>query len=327
MKIIQYRKLFLSIGLAIVVVSLGILMTLGLKPGIDFTGGSLTEVRYATVPEKASIEEAIKALNVGEYSVRQSDSNAGSGYIITTRDLEESERASLESALTALGTEGAITRFTSVGPVIGQELFDKAIWAIGAMLIVIVCYVAFAFAGVGKPVSSWIYGFLVTLILGHDILVPIAAMAVMGTILGAQADILFVTALLTILGYSVNDTIVIFDRVREKLTIYRTEEKKTIKEAGVSRIEVTHHLTRPFDEIVGEAVSDTMARSINTSLTVFLALVALYVFGSEVTENFALVLMIGVLAGSYSSIFIASPLLVFIEEKFLRKGPHTPVVQ
>lgn len=327
MNIIKYRKLFLTIGLGIVLVSLGILLTLGLKPGIDFTGGSLTEVRYASVPEKAQVEAAIEGLSLGEYSVRQSDSNGGSGYLITTRDLNETERAGLEAALTSLGSEGTIARFTSVGPVIGQELFDKALWAIGAMLIVIICYVAFAFSGVGKPVSSWIYGFLVTLILGHDILVPVAAMAVMGYFMGAQADILFVTALLTILGYSVNDTIVIFDRVREKLTMYRREEKKTIKEAGVSRVETTYHLTRPFDEIVGEAVSDTMARSINTSLTVFLALIALYVFGSEVTENFALVLMIGVIAGSYSSIFIASPLLVFVEERFIRKRAETTVLQ
>ncbi|OGG70212.1 hypothetical protein A3I99_02235 [Candidatus Kaiserbacteria bacterium RIFCSPLOWO2_02_FULL_45_11b] len=315
MKIIAYRKLWLLIGAGIVTAAALIVLTLGLKPSIDFTGGSLTEVRYSTLPDKAVVEAAALATNLGTVSVRQSSSDVGQGYLVSTRDLNEGERAELSAALTALGEGGEISRFTSIGPVIGQELKDKAVWAIGAVLLLTICYVAFAFRGIGWPVSSWVYGGITILVLFHDILVPMAAMSLMGYFLGAEADILFVTVLLTILGYSVNDTIVIFDRVREKLHEHRTEHKKMVKVVGgLDQEVVTHTLLKPFDQIVGQAVNETMSRSINTSLTVVLALVALYFFGSTVTQNFIAVLLVGVLAGAYSSIFIANPLLVMYEE-------------
>ncbi len=315
MKIIAYRKLFLIIGVAIVLGAVLVVGLLGLKPSIDFTGGSLTEVRYTELPSQETVEEAVSALELGAASVRYSSSEVGQGYLVSTRDLTEEERTRLSSTLTELSAGGEISRFTSIGPVIGQELKDKAVWAIGAVLFLTICYVAFAFRGIGWPVSSWVYGGITILVLFHDILVPMAAMSLMGYFLGAEADILFVTVLLTILGYSVNDTIVIFDRVREKLKENRTEHKKVVKViGGMDQEEVTYTLTKPFDQIVGQAVDETMSRSINTSLTVVLALVALYFFGSSVTQNFIAVLLVGVLAGAYSSIFIANPLLVMYEE-------------
>jgi preprotein translocase subunit SecF len=315
MKIIANRKLFLIIGAGIVLLAAITVATLGLKPSIDFTGGSLTEVRYSNLPEKSAVEEKVSELGIGAASVRHSTSDVGHGYLVSTKDLDEEDRAKLSEALTSIGEGGEISRFTSIGPVIGQELKDKAVWAIGAVLFLTICYVAFAFRGIGWPVSSWVYGGITILVLFHDILVPMAAMSLMGHFLGAEADILFVTVLLTILGYSVNDTIVIFDRVRETLRANRTESKKMVKViGGMDQEEITYTLTKPFDEIVGQAVSETMARSINTSLTVVLALVALYFFGSSVTQNFISVLLVGVLAGAYSSIFIASPLLVAYEE-------------
>lgn len=322
MSIIRYKKIFLLIAGVIVAASALTVAVLGVEPGIDFTGGSLMEVRYSgAVPEKVQVEERVATVGLGEFSVRQSEGEAGVSYLVSTRDLNEEERVRLEETLRSL-TEGAeITRFTSVGPVIGAELADKAVWAIGAVLLLIVCYVAIAFAGIGKPVSSWIYGLMTITVLGHDILVPLAAMSVMGYFGGVEADILFVTALLTILGFSVNDTIVIFDRVREKLKQNRTEHRRTVQEVGgMPREEVTYTLTTPFGELVGQAIDDTMARSINTSLTVLLALGALYVFGGEVTETFALILIVGVVAGAYSSIFIASPLLVVYQEWQERRG-------
>ncbi len=320
MYIIRNKKIFLLIAAFIVGASLLTIFVFGLKPGIDFTGGSLMEVRYSALPEKVVVEETIQTLDLGGVSVRQSESEAGAGYIVSTRDLSDTERVELESKLKSIGEGGEVTRFTSIGPTIGAELQDKAVWAIGAVLAITIIYVAFAFMGVGTPVSSWVYGFLVTLILGHDILVPIAAMSFLGYLTGVEVDILFVTALLTILGYSVNDTIVIFDRVREKLKQNRTEVKKVINEVGgITRTEVSYTLTKPFGEIVGQAIEETMARSINTSLTVFFALIALYFFGSTVTETFSLILIVGVLAGAYSSIFIASPLLVLYEEWHTKK--------
>lgn len=324
MYIIRNKKVFLIIGFAIVAVCLGIVAMFGIKLGIDFTGGSLMEVTYTTVPEKDTIEALVEEQALGEFAVRQSKSEVGDGYMVTTRDLNETERAALEAALLSQGEGGELARFTSIGPVIGQELADKAVWAIGGVLALIIIYVAIAFMGVGAPVSSWVYGFMTIVVLGHDILVPLAFISLMGEFAGVQADILFVTVLLTILGFSVNDTIVIFDRIREKLKQNRTESKRAIPvPGGKDEIEITYTLTKPFGDLVGQAIDETMSRSINTSLTVLLALGALYFFGTSVTDMFVLSLIVGVVAGAYSSIFIASPLLVVYQEWQERKQTKT----
>lgn len=320
MFVIIYKKFFLILALAIVTSALAIVAIFGLRFGIDFTGGALLEVTYKTAPDKAAIENTIATAQIQNPLVRRSDSDAGEAYLITVRELTLPERTSLESSLTSLGEGGVVTRYTSIGPVIGQELQDKAVWAIGGVLLIIIIYVAFAFAGIGKPVSSWVYGLMTITVLGHDILVPIAAMSLLCYFMGAEVDILFVTALLTILGYSVNDTIVIFDRVREKLIQNRTETKsKTIEPGGVEIITTEYTLTKPFGDLVGMAVSETMVRSVNTSLTVLFALLVLYFLGSAVTQTFSLVLMVGVFAGAFSSIFIASPLLVAFAEYQAKK--------
>ncbi len=316
MYIIAHKILFLLIAAVIVGVSLLTVLLLGLKPGIDFTGGSLMEVRYGTMPAEEQVEAVVTPLALGSFSVRQSVSEAGDGYLVTTKDLAESERAALQSALTSLSDDSELVRFTSIGPVVGEELREKSVWAIGAVLMLIIVYVAIAFAGIGTPVSSWIYGLMTITVLAHDILVPLAFMSVMGYFANAEVDILFITALLTILGFSVNDTIVIFDRVREKLKQNRTESVVVVEEpGGITRKDVTYTLTKPFGDIVGMAITETISRSINTSLVVLLALAALFIFGSSVTQMFILTLIVGVVAGAYSSIFIASPLLVLYEEK------------
>ncbi len=322
MYIIRNKKVFLIIGIAIVAICLGIVATFGIKLGIDFTGGSLMEVKYATTPEKAAVEAVVEGQSLGEFSVRHSKSESGDGYLVTTRDLNEEQRIALEEKLLTVSEGGELVRFTSIGPVIGQELADKAVWAIGAVLALIIIYVAIAFMGVGAPVSSWVYGFMTIVVLGHDILVPLAFISLMGEFMGAQADILFVTVLLTILGFSVNDTIVIFDRIREKLKQNRTETRKNIPvPGGKDEVEITYILTKPFGDLVGQAIDETMSRSINTSLTVLLALGALYFFGTSVTDMFVLSLIVGVIAGAYSSIFIASPLLVLYQEWQEKKKP------
>ena len=311
MNVIKNRKIFLSIAAVIVVVSVGIIATFGLKVGIDFTGGSLTEVSYGVAPEKAAVDQVVAELGFEGSSVRESvDESGNSAYLIRTRDLSESERVDLSTAVTQLGADGQISRFTSIGPVIGQELRDKAVWAIGAVLLVIILYVAYAFAGIGTPVRSWTYGGITILVLMHDILVPTAVMSLLGLFLGAEIDVLFVMALLAVLGYSVNDTIVIFDRVREQLVANRTEHRVEREEAGVVMADVTYTLNKPYVELVETAVSQSLARSINTSLTTMVSLTALYFIGGDITQTFALVLLAGVIAGTYSSICIASPLVV-----------------
>ena len=308
---IIYKKVFLAIAALALVGSAVIIGTLGLNLGIDFTGGSLTEVSYQTAPEKTELENLIGTQELGGISVRESVDEAGrDAYLIRTRDLSEPERLELETAVTALGVDGEISRFTSIGPVIGQELRDKALYAILGVVLIIVIYVAFAFRGIGTPVSSWTYGAITIFVLVHDVLVPTALMSILGYVAGVEVDVLFVMALLAVLGYSVNDTIVVFDRVRENLMANRTEKRTKREEAGVMYEDVEYTLTKPYDQIVGAAVSETLARSINTSLTTFIALTALYFLGGAVTQIFALVLMVGVLAGTYSSICVASSLVV-----------------
>lgn len=296
MFVAKYTKQFLIVAALIFVVAGGIVGVFGIPLGIDFTGGSLTEAAYDVRPEKPVLEAALNELNLGAYSLRGTVGEDGrDGYILRTRDLSDDERQTVQAALTAMDEASEIVRFTSIGPVIGQELKDKAVWAILAVVLAIVLYVMFAFRKTAGQVSSWIYGGLTILALVHDILVPVAFVSLAGYFFGVEADVLFIMALLTVLGYSVNDTIVVFDRVRENLL--KNQETETVE---------------PIETTVGKAVSETMSRSINTSLTTFVALGALYVLGGEVTEMFALTLMVGVIAGAYSSIFIANPLLIVI---------------
>lgn len=317
MPFITHKKIFLSIAVAVVLGSIAVIATLGLNLGIDFTGGSLTEVSYDERPEKEELTFELDVQGLGVYSLRQTlDEEGRDGYILRTRDLSEDERVAVGETLVSQGTEANITRFTSIGPVIGQELKDKALWAIVAVSLVIILYVAFAFAGVSYPVGSWVYGGITILALLHDVLVPTAVMALMGYFMGVEADVLFIMALLAVLGYSVNDTIVVFDRVRENLVKNRQEKKvKVISTDGLEREEIKYILQKPFGEIVGMSVTQTLMRSINTSVTTLLALTALYFMGGEVTQTFSLVLIVGVLAGTYSSICIANPLLVFVAER------------
>jgi len=323
MWIIERKKLFLTIAAVVMLVSVAVIGVLGLRLGIDFTGGSLTEVSYTERPAKTDVERSLADLPItlGGVSLRYSTDDAGQpAFNLRTRDLTEDERPAVSTALTTLGSGGTVSRFTSIGPTIGAELREKAVWAMAAVALIIILYVAWAFRGVGRPVGSWVFGGITILALVHDVLVPTAVMAVLGFIVGAEANVLFVMALLAVLGYSVNDTIVVFDRVRENLRTYRQAKKVMVKNEYGQPEEKTEYLpTKPFAEVVGLSVNQTILRSINTSLTTLLALGALYVLGGSVTQSFALVLMTGVLAGTYSSIFLANPLLVLIAERALAK--------
>ena len=200
-------------------------------------------------------------------------------------------------ALSLSGSAPLIEKsFTAIGPSIGKELTNKAIAAIIAIVLALLAFITFAFRKVSKPVSSWKYAVIAIVTLVHDMLVPMGVFAYLGFARGAEVDSLFVVALLAILGISINDTIVVFDRVRENL---RRREEMNTKE--------------PFDETVGKSLNQTIVRSINTSLTVVFVLLALFFFGPETTKNFALMLTVGMIAGTYSSIFLASPLLVVWE--------------
>ncbi len=301
MSIVTHKNIFFFFSAIVVALAISATAVFGLNLGIDFTGGTLTEFAYAAPTEKAIVEAALEPLSLAGYSLRAAGE---SGYILRTAPLSTAAQGALATALTQ--THATIERSTAIGPTIGQELRHKALWAIALVALAIILFVAFAFRNVRteqevhahKGVSSWSYGLIAIIALLHDILVPVGIFAVLGHYLGAQVDVLFVMALLAILGYSVNDTIVVFDRVRERL-IENAEAHK--KEA--------------FAESVGTALSHTYARSVNTSLTTLIALLALYFLGSAVTQNFALVLIAGVVAGTYSSIFLAAPLLVALASR------------
>jgi preprotein translocase subunit SecF len=292
MKIIQYRKIWFTISAILVAAALYGIFVQGLNLGVDFRGGSITEIRYeAERPEKSEVESAVAGLGFGAASIRPSEDDR---YIIRTRELKAEEGAALLAALTPEGGQvPVLERFNTVGPLAGAQLQRKAMIAVAVVVLMIVLFVTFAFRHVSKPVASWKYGLATILALTHDVLLPVGIFVLLGVLFGLEIDLLFVSGILAILGYSVNDTIVVFDRVRENLRI--NEEKK---------------LHEKFDAVVGRSVSQTISRSINTSLTILVVLVALYFLGSSTTRDFSLLLMIGVLVGTYSSIFLASPLLV-----------------
>lgn len=294
MFVVTHRKIFYILSAIIFAVSIAALAIWGLQPGIDFKGGSLLEVTYPTGrPEKAEVEKILAPLSVGA-SVRPTEEK---GYIIRMKDLSEAEQTLVREAISEKGNKEIVEeRFDTIGPLLGREAVGKSFIAIALVILCIVLFITFAFRKVSLPVASWKYGIITIVALLHDVFVPVGVFAVLGHYAGFEVDTLFVTALLVVLGFSVHDTIVVFDRVRENLHIsHEVRDKK------------------PFDIIVGESIAQTFVRSINTSLTTVIALIVLYVIGPEITKHFSLALLIGIIAGTYSSIFIGSPLLVTVE--------------
>lgn len=295
MFIVTHRKFFYIFSGLLLLASVVALSVWGLKPGIDFKGGSLFEVTYPDGrPEKAVLEEALKPLAV-DASVRPTREN---GFIIRMKDLTLAEQGSVRSAVSFEGKQKIVEeRFDTIGPLLGREALGKSFVAIALVILCIVIFITFAFRKVSEPVASWKYGIITIVALLHDVFIPTGAFAILGHYVGFEVDTLFVTALLVVLGFSVHDTIVVFDRVRENLRI--SHETRNHKE---------------FATIVGESIEQTFVRSINTSLTTVIALIVLYVIGPEITQHFSLALLIGIIAGTYSSIFIGSPLLVTVQQ-------------
>lgn len=290
MLVVKYRKIFYALSTLLIAGSIFAISFWGLKLGTDFSGGSSLEVSF--IGEMPAIEKVVNSVTAAGFpnaSVRKAGTDS---YIIK---LEEISQAKKDEILNAIKAGGAYTpaekSFNSVGPVLGKEAVNKSWISIVLVLLAIVLFVAFAFRKVSRPVSSWVYGGVAILALLHDVIIPTGVFALLGHLYGFEVDTLFVTALLVILGFSVHDTIVVFDRVRENL--HRDEKSD-------------------FPTIVGRSINETFLRSVNTSLTTLLAIVILYIFGPESVRHFSLVLLIGITVGTYSSIFFGSPLLVTI---------------
>ncbi len=293
MFIVNNRKFFFILAAILILGSVFAMWRFGFNLGIDFKGGSLLEVSYQEArPEPEVIKTGLNALELGNYILTPS---GNLNYILKTRDLNPTEKVVVLSAFQKDPSNPAKEeRFNSLGPVVGSQLKTKAMTAILIVILCIVLFITFAFRKVSKPVASWKYGLATIIALAHDVVIPTGVFVTWIHFHGGEIDLLFVTALLAILGYSVHDTIVVFDRVRENLKTGNGKES--------------------FVETVGKSVTQTFGRSINTSLTIFLSLVALYFIGGESTRDFAFVLLVGVIAGTYSSIFVASPLLVTLEK-------------
>ncbi len=300
MNIAKNLNYFFILPVLLSLVAVVALLVWGLKPGLDLSGGSLLQVSYAAAPPTpAQVQEAVAPLNFGEVRTQAAGT---SGYIIRTRALNNDEKNTLEAKLGTLGSLHE-DQFVTVGPTIGKELLQKAWVAIALVVLCIIAFIAFAFRGVSRPVQSWKYGIVAIITLLHDILVPAGLFAILGHFMGAEVDSLFIVALLTILGISINDTIVVFDRIRENLRLNDERGKR-----------------EEFAEVVGRSIRQTLARSINTSLTVVIVLAALFAVGPAATHTFALTLIVGMIAGTYSSIFLASPLLVVWQKWSARKN-------
>lgn len=295
MFVAKNNKILVGVLFLLVVASLVSIWSYGLNLGMDFKGGSLLEVDYPNGrPDLDKIKSAVAPLNLLE-TVQP---YGNSGVIIKARDLKEADRAALVKVLAVDGASVVDKRFNSVGPTIGAELKTKSIYSIILVILAITLFIAFAFRQVSGVVKSWQYGLVTVITLGHDVIVPLGIFAYLGHAYGIEVDSLFVTAILTILGFSVHDTIVVFDRIRENLKLRKFKD---------------------FTETVGRSINQTLSRSINTSLSVILTLIALLFFGSESVRYFCLALIIGVFCGTYSSILLASPLLVAIQDWKIKK--------
>lgn len=289
MEIVKNRNIFFAIAALLMALSLGAVFQYGLKLGIDYTGGSILEIEYSIPrPDRQVIEAATTSKGIEGATIQPT---GDAGFLIRTRTLTEAEHQALFSSLVASAGEGNVKelRFDTTGPTIGRELKQKSLTAIAIAIIAILCYIAFAFRKVSYKISSWVYGGAAIIALAHDILIPTGVFAVLGHFYGVEVDVLFVSALMTVLGFSIHDTIVVFDRVRENLLRYPS---------------------LAFEAVVERSVKETIARSINTSLTTVIVLVAVFFFGGASVKYFSLALILGISFGTYSSIFVASPLLV-----------------
>jgi preprotein translocase subunit SecF len=288
MFIVKNKKIFITISAILVSLSIFSMFYFGLNFGIDFKGGSLLEVEYSlNRPESSIIEDSIKDTGIGSVLIQPMGEM---GYSIKARDITDSEK---KAVLEALGSDAKETSFTSIGPSVGKELVRKSIICFILVSLGIIFWIAYSFRKVSKPVSSWKYGIVAVIALIHDVIISAGIFSLISHFMGASVDTLFVVAILTVLGLSVSDTIVIFDRIRENIRINQGKD---------------------FSEIVGKSIKQIYPRSIATSLTVMLALLSLVFFGPESTKLFAITLTAGMFFGTYSSIFLASPLLLTIKD-------------
>ncbi len=291
--IIQKRKFWYAVSLTITIGAVISLVLFGFRYGLDFTGGSLLELEYSKQrPSNDQIVQTLKADSLNDVRVQPSGDR---GVLIRLSEINEDTHQKVLKSLSDDSKNSSADntvnelRFESFGPSLGSELKRQSIYAVLLVLAAIISYLAYAFRKVSHPVASWKFGTVAVIALIHDVLVLVGVFSLLGHLYGTEIDSLFITALLTLLGFSVHDTIVTLDRIRENLFKHQDET---------------------FEMVVNRSINETISRSINTSLTTLFAVTAIYLFGGSSIHDFSLALMIGIIVGTYSSIFIAAPLLV-----------------
>lgn len=284
--IIQKRKYTYIFSLTLFVMSVMALSLWGLRLGIDFQGGTLMEVRFSENIEKQKLEESLSRLELQSTSIQQGENNS---FLIRYLSSDEVKNEQVRTALAGIHESAEIIRTDFFGSSVSKELTEKAIEAVIVASVVIALYIAWAFRKLSRPIPSWQYGLGALIALLHDVVITLGVFSFLGNFYGVEIGIPFVAAILTVLGYSVNDTIVVYDRIRENL--------------------LRHSGKEDFESIINRSVLETIGRSINTSMTVVVVLLAIILFGGSTIFAFSLALLIGVVIGTYSSIFVASALL------------------
>ncbi len=286
--ILKHKNYFL-VGSIILILLGGLsVAVLGFRLGIDFTSGSLWQIKIPNA-SPAEVKSVFNA-DLGVEELGLSFDSSSQIYSLTFKEITDDDRQVYLGVLKEkFGEEVESSDFWTISPVVSEELKRKAILAIALVMLAISLYIAFAFRKVSRPISSWKYGIVTLFTLVHDVAIPAGLFAILGKFIGATVDTNFVVALLFVMGFSVHDTIVVFDRVRENLTLFRDKLK--------------------LDEIVNKSILQTLHRSLNTTFTLVLVLLAIYFLGPEGIKLFILTILVGTVAGAYSSILVASPLL------------------
>ncbi len=286
MRILNYYKYLFALSGIIMILGIASLAIFGLRFGIDFKGGTVTEIEFTQPFDQNKVRDVIAAEGVQN---AQLQSTGERGLIVRTDNMDKAGHDKIFSKIKTDVGEFTEKRLDSIGPVIGEELKRKAIYQLIIVSLGILAYIAYAFRKVTRPISPLQFGVAAVAALIHDLFIVVGIFSLLGHFYRIEIDSLFITAMLTVLGFSVHDTIIVFDRIRENLRVY----------AGQS-----------IEFIVNHSISQTLVRSLNTSLTVLFVLLAMLLFGGETIRYFVLALFIGIAAGTYSSIFVASPILV-----------------
>jgi preprotein translocase subunit SecF len=292
--LLKHKNIILNASVLLIALSVTSVLVFGFKLGIDFTSGSLWQIRALNTNPSELREFLSSDLGVDELNISFDEAN--NVYAITLREINENERQEFESALGERFEGVESVEFSTISPSISSELRQKAELAVIFVLVGISLFIAFAFRKVSEPIKSWKYGIITLITLFHDVVIPAGIFALLGKTAGITIDTNFMVAMLFVMGFSVNDTIVVFDRIRENLIVSKErKERKTL------------------EEIVDKSILETVARSVNTSLTLVVILIALFFLGPVSTKLFVLAILIGTIAGTYSSIFFANPLLLLAE--------------